>query len=63
MQNKKNSLIEQIVRTVVNYIISCLSYFFIFTPTPLNWIKGLYFVGISVITGYVVRRLFNGFNK
>jgi len=58
MQTKKKSLIEQFVRTTINYVLSCLSYYFIFEPSPTNWIKGLYFVGLSIITGYIIRRIF-----
>jgi len=59
MQTAKRSLIEQITRTTINYIISCLSYYFLFSPSPTNWLKGLYFVAVSIVTGYLVRRAFN----
>lgn len=68
MQSKKLSTIEQLTRISITYICSVYSYRFIFDNENFisdlpNYIKGLYFVVLSFIVGYSIRRIFNGFKK
>lgn len=62
IQTPIDSMIEQIVRTGITYIASVASYHFIFpeSKTKRNLIVGLYFVVMSLVIGFIVRRIFNG---
>lgn len=65
MQSKKHSLIEAITNTAVGFGISLLSIFIILPlvgieSTPgKNGVITLYFTVISIVRGYVLRRVFN----
>lgn len=61
MQSKVDSIKEQSFRVIVNYVLSSLSYALLFPGSSfwLNWLRGLYFVGLSFLTGYAIRRWFN----
>lgn len=65
MQTKKQSLIESISTTVIGFIISLMSTFFILPilgiqSTPIKNIKlTLFFTAVSILRGYYVRRWFN----
>ena len=56
MQSKIDSIKEQSFRVVINYILSSLSYALIFPGSSfwMNWLRGLYFVGLSFLTGYLL---------
>lgn len=62
MQTLLDSLTEQIVRTGITYVASVASYRFLFpgSKTKRNMIVGLYFVALSIIIDFLVRRVFNG---
>ncbi len=65
MQTKRHSLIEAITNTAVGFIISLLSTFIIFPIVGVestgtkNIIITLFFTIISIIRGYILRRIFN----
>lgn len=65
MQTKLNSLIEAITNTAVGFCISLLATFIIFPIVGIestgikNVIITLFFTVISIIRGYVLRRIFN----
>ena len=60
MQTKIQSIIEQISRITISYLLSCISYTFIFNESwKVVWFKGIYFVLLSFFVGYTVRRFFN----
>jgi hypothetical protein len=61
MQTRAKSIQEQIVRIVINYCLSVVSYSFLFPGSRLgtNFLIGIYFVCLPFIVGYMVRRLFN----
>lgn len=65
MQTKRNSLIEAITNTAVGFCISLLATFIIFPIVGVestgtkNVIITLFFTVISIIRGYVLRRVFN----
>lgn len=69
MQSKKHSLIEAITNTAVGFGISLLSIFIILPlvgieSTPgKNVVITLYFTVISIVRGYVLRRVFNRIKK
>ena len=65
MQNKKNSLIESITNTFVGFIISLLIQLIIY-PTmgiPVTFAQNIVitfvFTFVSILRGYIVRRMFN----
>lgn len=65
MQTKKQSLFESLTNTLVGFVISYGSTFVIFplmgfnSSASKNIIITLFFTAVSVIRGYVIRRLFN----
>lgn len=61
-QTPIDSMFEQIVRTGITYVASVASYHFIFpeSKTKRNMVVSLYFVVMSFVIGFIVRRLFNG---
>lgn len=65
MQTKKQSLTEAITNTAVGFGISYVSTFLIFpvlgivTSPGTNLIIVIYFTIISILRGYVLRRVFN----
>jgi len=60
-QTKIQSVKEQLFRIGINYILSCLSYLFLFPGSDWKviFLRGLYFIALSFLTGYTIRRLFN----
>lgn len=68
MQTKKMSLIETIVSVIIGYIISLAAQLIIFPLFDINvslaenLMIGLFFTVVSIIRGYLVRRLFNWIN-
>ena len=68
MQSKKMSLIETLSSVAIGYIISIASQMIILPIFGINvsltdnLIIGLFFTAISIIRGYLVRRLFNWIN-
>jgi hypothetical protein len=64
-QTKKQSFTEAISNTAVGFIVSYVSTFLIFplvglkTTPGTNLIIVLYFTAVSILRGYVIRRLFN----
>lgn len=52
---------EQILRAFINYILSCLSYLILFPESSFksNWVKGVYFLLLSIITGSLIRNIFS----
>lgn len=61
MQTKLNSAQEQGVRIAINWLLSSISYSLLFPGSDFWWnfLKGLYFIPLSFVVGYCVRRLFN----
>ncbi len=65
MQTKKQSLIESITNTLVGFCISLGASFIIFPMVGIestgskNIIIVLFFTVISIVRGYVIRRVFN----
>lgn len=65
MQTKRNSFIEATTNTAIGFIISLASTFLVFplvgvnTTSKQNLEVTLYFTVISIIRGYVLRRMFN----
>ena len=68
MQTKKMSLIETLSSVAIGYVISLALQMIIFPIFGINvsltdnLIIGLFFTAISIIRGYLVRRLFNWIN-
>ena len=68
MQSKKMSLIETIVSVLIGYVVSIISQLLLFPMFNIevsltdNLLIGLFFTAISIIRGYLVRRLFNWIN-
>ncbi|QAA81394.1 hypothetical protein EI546_06470 [Aequorivita sp. H23M31] len=64
-QSKKQSLLEAITNTAVGFGISLLSIFIILpvlgieSTASKNVVITLYFTVISIVRGYVLRRVFN----
>jgi hypothetical protein len=65
MQSKKLSLIEQMTRTTINYILSLLSYPIFFPDVKISrsMMIALYFLTMSLVNGYIIRRMFERFTK
>ena len=69
MQSRKMSLIESITNVIVGYSISVLAQIIIFPIFDINVsiesnLKiGLFFTIVSIIRSYVLRRIFNFFQK
>ena len=65
MQTKTNSLIETCTNTAIGYLVALASQLLVFPlfdiniPFSDNLLIGLWFTVISILRGYVVRRLFN----
>ncbi|WP_438710840.1 DUF7220 family protein [Aquimarina muelleri] len=65
MQTKKQSLIEACSNTVIGFLISFASTFLIFPLVGIassagkNIIITLFFTAISILRGYLIRRVFN----
>lgn len=65
MQSKRNSLIEAITNTAIGFGISLAATFVIFPILDIessggkNVIVVLFFTAISIVRGYVLRRIFN----
>lgn len=65
MQTKTNSLIEAVTNTSVGFIISLAATFVIFPLVGVestgakNIVITLFFTIISILRGYIVRRIFN----
>jgi hypothetical protein len=68
MQSKKMSLIETIVSVLIGYVVSIISQLLLFPMFNIevsltdNLLIGLFFTVVSIIRGYLVRRLFNWIN-
>lgn len=65
MQSKKMSMIETLASTFIGYSVATVANYYILplfgAPVSLSaasWI-GVIFTGISLVRGYLVRRLFN----
>lgn len=65
MQTKKMSLVETCCNVAIGYVVAILSQLLVFPifdihiPFSDNLLIGLWFTVISIIRGYLVRRLFN----
>lgn len=65
MQSKKMSMIETCCNIAIGYVVAILSQLAIFPlfginiPIHDNLVIGIWFTIISLIRGYVLRRLFN----
>jgi hypothetical protein len=68
MQSKKMSLIETIVSVLIGYVVSIISQLLLFPMFNIevsltdNLLIGLFFTVVSIVRGYLVRRLFNWIN-
>lgn len=68
MQTKKMSLIETLSSVAIGYIISLAAQMIIFPIFGIkvsltdNLLIGLFFTVVSIVRGYLVRRLFNWIN-
>ena len=68
MQSKKMSLIETLSSVAIGYIISIASQMIILPIFGINvsltdnLLIGLFFTVVSIVRGYLVRRLFNWIN-
>ena len=64
-QSRRVSLLESVANVVIGYLVAVGSQMVVFplvgiqATTAQNFISGLWFAGISLVRGYVVRRLFN----
>ena len=64
-QTKLESAIEVVVNVLIGYVVATASQimifplFGIFLPLSDNLLIGAYFTAISIVRGYVVRRIFN----
>ena len=69
MQSRGMSLIETLTNVTIGYVVAILSqlavfpFFNIHIPLTDNLLIGLWFTIISIIRGYMVRRLFNRIKK
>lgn len=69
MQSKKMSLVESLSNTLIGYFIAVISQLIVFPLVGIessikqNLIVGFYFTLISIIRGFVLRRLFNEISK
>lgn len=65
MQTRLESIIETVVSTTIGYLVAVASQVVIFpmfgihVPFSTNFIIAVWFTVISLIRGYLVRRLFN----
>ncbi len=65
MQSRKMSMVETACNVTIGYIVAVLSqlaifpFFGIYVPIEDNLLIGGYFTVISIIRGYVLRRVFN----
>jgi len=60
MQTKLQSLIESVTNTAIGYILSILSYMYVFNiDTSTTLIMTLYFTVLSIVRQYITRRFFN----
>lgn len=65
-QHKMDSLMEAVTNTAVGFIISLITWYFVAEAMdiPVTWSQNLIITGIftvvSIIRGYVLRRIFNG---
>lgn len=64
-QSRRASLAESVANVLVGYVVAVLSQMVVFPLVGIhatfsqNVISGIWFAGISLARGYVVRRLFN----
>lgn len=64
-QSKKMSLVETIASTVIGFVVAILSQYAIFplfdiyVPLSAHLYMSIFFTVVSIIRGYLVRRLFN----
>ena len=64
-QTKIESAIEVVVNVLIGYVVATASQilifplFGIFLPLSDNLLIGAYFTAISIVRGYIVRRVFN----
>ncbi len=64
-QSRKMSLMETITSTVIGFVIAIASQYVIFplfgiyVPLHAHLVMGTFFTVVSVVRGYLVRRLFN----
>ena len=59
MQTKLQSLIESVTNTAIGYILSILSYMYVFNiDTSTTLIMTLYFTVLSIVRQYITRRFF-----
>lgn len=69
MQSKRMSLIETLTNVAIGYIVAILSQLAVFPifnihiPLTDNLLIGVWFTAISIIRGYLIRRLFNRIKK
>lgn len=65
MQTKKHSLLESLSNIGIGYSVAIVSQLMVFplfgidVPLSSNLLIGLWFTGISLIRGYLLRRIFN----
>lgn len=60
MQTKLQSLIESVTNTAIGYILSILSYMYVFNiDTSTTLLMTLYFTVLSIVRQYITRRFFN----
>lgn len=65
MQSRKMSMVETACNVTIGYIVAVLSqlaifpFFGIYVSIEDNLLIGVYFTVISIIRGYVLRRVFN----
>lgn len=65
MQSRKNSIKESMVNVAVGYIVALASQLVVFPIVGIqstinqNLKIGFYFTAISLIRGYIIRRIFN----
>jgi len=64
-QTKSRSMFEACINTCIGYVIALISQLVIFpimgihVPLSTNIIISLWFLGVSLIRGYIIRRYFN----
>ena len=64
MQTRKHSLVEAIANVTVGYLVAVLSQVLIFPFFDIqisigeNFLMGLWFMAISIVRSYALRRLF-----
>jgi len=68
-QSRRSSLVESAANVAIGYIVAVLSQMLVFPVVGIyatfsqNVISGVWFAGISLARGYLVRRFFNSRRK